>query len=460
MKNRKQDIHMHKLSHFFESIYFIIIVHLVTVICWSYKRPDLAFLFYIVLMILVLLSKANRIVLASLLMAGNLNFFRKDGGFASLFSQYFPIFFPLGAIGIGILVFDFIRNRHEIHVRNPILYGLLLILGANILSVVSIPGSESETALYLNAMLGIGQFLGYSLLFLFFMNCNNQKSRLYFSQTVLITGLAITAELLLHFIAIGSITGKGDYDLGWGVSNSIAMFYSVMLPIGLYTYFENQKRIDVLLISGINTLMMMFMLSRGAYATFAILIIPFLIVTVIFAANRKKYFLDITITAFFSLIAGYLLIWKFELFEPLLEYIRALSLDPSGREEIFQTGIDLFRKHWLFGAGSYSGMTYLAPFHLYTYHNYWIHTLATTGIVGLIAFVYYLIMILKSCFLKNRYNLLVLFSVLVMMIHGLVDNTFYNPKIMLFLSVILPLLVQNEKQPVVEIINLPDHSQA
>jgi O-antigen ligase len=166
------------------------------------------------------------------------------------------------------------------------------------------------------------------------------------------------------------------------------------------------------------------------------------------------------LTAVFCLITGYLIIRKFELLAPLLDYFRTLNLDPSGREEIFQTGMALFREHWLFGAGSYSGMTYLAPYDLYTYHNYWIHTLATTGVIGLIAFVYYLIMILKSCFVKNRYNILVLFSVLVILIHGLVDNTFYNPKIMLFLSVILPLLVQNKREQIVEIINLPDHSQA
>ncbi|MDD4389036.1 MAG: hypothetical protein PHV87_07515, partial [Bacilli bacterium] len=69
--------------------------------------------------------------------------------------------------------------------------------------------------------------------------------------------------------------------------------------------------------------------------------------------------------------------------------------------------------------------------------------LATIGLVGLVAFLYYLYQILRASTKKGDYNTYVLFIVLNMMLHGLFDTTFYNPLVMVLFSLILPLLSNN-----------------
>jgi O-antigen ligase len=101
----------------------------------------------------------------------------------------------------------------------------------------------------------------------------------------------------------------------------------------------------------------------------------------------------------------------------------------------------VFKQYPLFGGGVYTSQFYISRVsESVYYHNYLIQTLATIGIIGLAAFLYYLYQILRGVTRRHDYNIYVFFIVLNMMVHGLFDTTFYNPLVMVMFSCILPLL--------------------
>ena len=99
-------------------------------------------------------------------------------------------------------------------------------------------------------------------------------------------------------------------------------------------------------------------------------------------------------------------------------------------------------KYPIFGAGSYTGAYYLKDHSIGTYHNYIVQTIATTGTLGLISFIWFVYAIIKNSFKKQLFNLLFLISFIYILVPGTVDNTFYNPIIMIFLACTMTFLEQ------------------
>jgi len=118
---------------------------------------------------------------------------------------------------------------------------------------------------------------------------------------------------------------------------------------------------------------------------------------------------------------------------------RGMSL--SGRELLYEVGLNVFARYPLFGGGIYTSEYYISivASSVY-YHNYFIQTIATIGLFGLAAFVIYVFQLIKESAVKDDYNIYVFFIIMNMLIHGLFDTTFYNPLVMIIFSLILPLM--------------------
>lgn len=153
--------------------------------------------------------------------------------------------------------------------------------------------------------------------------------------------------------------------------------------------------------------------------------------------------IDLIATGIICLVIAFTLGTKLGLIEMLKEYFKDIQFfEDNGREELFVIGWDLFKQYPIFGAGSYSGGYYLKDSNLGTYHNYIIQAIATTGIVGLISLGYFVYTMIKTSIKKDCFNILYLISIMYILIHGIVDNSFYNPIIMIFLAITMPFLEQ------------------
>ena len=183
------------------------------------------------------------------------------------------------------------------------------------------------------------------------------------------------------------------------------------------------------------------MLSRGNYLSTAVIAIPLVIMFIYLAKDKKRLFVDFLTIFCIGIVLAITLGAELGLIDLLKGYFDDIDfLDGSGRWNLFKKGWELFLEYPIFGAGSYTGAFYLVDYHVGTYHSYLIQTIATTGIVGLVSLVYFIYVVIKTSLIKDNYNLLFLISFIYILIHGLVDNTIYNPVIMVFIAVTMPYL--------------------
>lgn len=432
---------MKNVRKFINSIYFIILINIITLICWYFETQYISYVFYTLFASIVILTNSNRYQIAGIILSAILSFQIDPVDYLDTHRLYLRIMLPVGIVGITIFVYDIIKRKVKFK-HNLVMFTFIALIGANILSLINVSGKD----LFFVSILGVLQLIGFFIIYFYFINSVSEDSKTTMSKIALITGLTITVQLLIHYTRLGGVSNKGDHDLTWAVSNTIAMFYGVLIPIGLYNYFIDQRKYYIILLSGFNFIMMLFMLSRGAYMTLGVIFIPSVILGFKIVEDKYKLFIHFMISGLVALGIFVIIGHYLGLIDSLINYLKNLDFFKSnGRKELITAGLELFRTYPIFGAGSYSGAYYLKGMKLGTYHNYVIETAANTGILGLLAFSSYVLSILKKTFNKEKYNLSFLISFIYILIHGIVDNTFYNPIIMLFLSLALPLIEEHHE---------------
>ena len=149
--------------------------------------------------------------------------------------------------------------------------------------------------------------------------------------------------------------------------------------------------------------------SRGAILFGVISGVIALILSIIKAPNKKMHLLYVAITAVFALVL-YLILRK-----NINEMIAALldrGMGTSGRFDLYKEAWALFKAHPIFGVGKgYVGtITVTNGTGIYWFHSTIFQILASMGVVGLVAYVYYYWARFKVLFsnIKNSFNLFVL----------------------------------------------------
>lgn len=443
-----------KISSFLNSIYFIIFINIISIIFWYLEQPMYAYIIYLISFIFIILTDANRIVTITLIMNGLIGYrIVSTPEYNELYRNNLLVFLPIALIALSVAFYDFFYKRKEkFKYKNEIIYGLIGIVLANVLSLIN----ADHNTIWL-ICLGILETISFLIIFLYFYNVKDENSIDYLSKTSLLLGLSITVQIIIHIL-----TKSNDYDffyfpLGWGNRNTISIMYMAIIPLTFYLYFKNQKNRYALFLVCVYLVMTLMMISRGAYLTLALLSLPFFIITYQRIDDKKKYLKDISLSMGIILVLVIVIIFSFSIedvfYEHVINKILVGIFDLTGREEIYPIGYELFLRYPLFGAGSYTGAYFLRTLNdmgVGTYHNYLIHIVATTGLVGLVIFLYYLVAIFKKVLIDDKFNLCVLIIIFNFLIHGLFDNTFFNPLFMIFLSLVLPLL--NEEGMMINIL--------
>src|SRR5690606_19395009 len=118
---------MKKITDFINSIYFIILVNLIAVVFWYLKLPLVTYIIYLVFVIIIILTNANRSAIGSLLLSGIIAYQIDEGDYLEFHALYAKIFIPLGIIVIILFTVDLIKRRKTFKLT-PIFYGLLFLL--------------------------------------------------------------------------------------------------------------------------------------------------------------------------------------------------------------------------------------------------------------------------------------------------------------------------------------------
>lgn len=435
-----------RLEYFFDSYIFIIVTFLIAILNWTLGVYFIAMPYYILVIILIITLNLKRINIVTILFAAIISF-----SFTSMKEN--AILVAIGGICLlPFVIFDIIKQKSDL--KSPVLIGMVLVLLSILCSV-----RFSINASY--ALIGIAQYIGYLVVFAYALivtKGDKEANQNYIAKNMVMLGLAIAIELVIYGLRFGDLSfiENKDIQLGWGFANSIAFIYLIIIFATLYLYLADQKKWYLLLFLILYIYLIIIMQARSVWGIGAIIAIPTIAWLIYKSKNRKKISLVMLSISLLVALLGLSLMLFTDFFIAIdARFEGGDLLNLEDRLPIYTTGIEVFLKFPIYGAGVFTSSYYLNPSGLSVaptyqllnnYHNYVIHTLATTGLVGLCAFLYWIRSIFKSLYRKNDFNTIVFFILVCMLLNGLVSTTFYEPVIMLIMFVIWASVSANDKK--------------
>ena len=214
-----------------------------------------------------------------------------------------------------------------------------------------------------------------------------------------------------------------NLDIGWAKSNQVGIALLATIPLTVYNYFSQKGlRLFHALVFCLQLSAMILTYSRGAVlASLIILVILFISFFVMQGRRYPVVLFFVIMVGFFSTV-GYLVR---DNLSTILDVTFRLGLNDNGRIELFQQGWQAFLLYPWTGEGF--SLSDLGVHSIPYYHSTPIQFLATTGLVGFLAYVVHLSIkyyyVLKQRSLLSFYTLLAYLGV---GLYGLIDVTFFT----------------------------------
>ncbi|MDD3106224.1 MAG: O-antigen ligase family protein [Bacilli bacterium] len=425
---------------FVDSDLYIIFFSIVCLINWKFHLSYFALSIGIIFLIFIILFDVNRFrmipLILSIVASLRLNTPNDYLG-PALFSAI---------IIVPLVAFDLFRKK--VFYSNQIFIGMIFLLIAMIFSLTNTPD-------FVTSLLGVLMMVVYMFLFLYLFNKKSQydmsSTWLYIAKSFTYFGILILFETLIFNFEIStggflSFFNWKEVDLSWANTNYIAMIYLVIIPLTAFWYSQTQKHFYLIIVLLFEFVALVLLISRGSYLAILFSGFPFLIKFFSDVKNKIVFTQKALILMNVFLIILVIIAIPTGIVKDFYQVLNSRGLSLLGRELLYRIGFSVFSRYPLFGGGINSSEFYLSlgASSVY-YHNFFIQTLATIGIIGLLAFAYYLYQMIRQSLLKCNYNNYIFFILLALIVHGLFDTTFYNPLIMILLSIILPLMLTNKE---------------
>ena len=179
-------------------------------------------------------------------------------------------------------------------------------------------------------------------------------------------------------------------------------------------------------------------------AMFAMIITIFILSAKYFWTDFKKLYLS-TVAAFCAVITSALIF--ISSLRARVFSIFAMRQDSSNsfRFNVYHSSLDMFKDNWLLGIGignqnfrEIYGLYMKTGFDALSAYNIYLETAVESGIFALIAFLGFLVLLLKKCLRlilhsDNKQTVIILSTVFVSIVgvcvHGFVDTVFFRPQI-------------------------------
>ena len=235
-----------------------------------------------------------------------------------------------------------------------------------------------------------------------------------------------------------------NLDVGWGISNNVALMLLSCMPFSFYLIFKNKQRILMIIIFFLQFTGILFSYSRGCIF-FAILgSICFLIISLVSKDLQKKEKRNLLFSVLIYFVFLVCLFLSFNLLSPGFwnEFKRltfgGIHFDSfNGRLEIYKELLSKSFNHPVFGHGilypiiNSSNSSYLWG------HNTFLHTLYTLGIFGVLTLIFHFIEKYYCVIKKMNYEKFTLFLFFLLSdLYGLIDVSYFFINYMIVLIVV------------------------
>ncbi len=359
-------------------------------------------------------------------------FFPQHGG-------YFLI--SIAALFVAVLLVRLIVDKeigfcNLFKVKRRLLWGIVALGAAYLIS--GIGTKEYGEQMVKNLFFAFLQFVSLALMYLVFAGTVKWEKapRWYLPAIGVAAGFVLIGELLYVYhtqaVLVDGVIDRVRIYTGWGMYNNIGGMLIMVLPFPFY--FACKRRVGWLglLVGTLFMLSIGLTSSRGSILTGLMVYALCVVVTVLYAENRKETLIYIAVIVGLAL-ATVVLCWN--AITHLLTVILEKGLETS-RTDIFKAGIKQFWQYPIVGGGFYpldftpwdfSEVSAFSDFFPPRWHNTVVQLLACCGIVGLVAYVFHCgqvawMLLKKPSLLKT----VIALSVLALMVSSMLDCHFFN----------------------------------
>lgn len=288
--------------------------------------------------------------------------------------------------GFGRLIFDLIKEKERRKRFPRLLIGYLTIFIAFLAGGFLFPDHSYKDVIFgLREFLAIGGFYFY---FFYTIDFTKMKKS-YFAYLLFFFALSVSSQILVEAIRTGL---EQSLLVGWGNRSGLGGTLVACFTGTAYLIIKKKAYISWLFALFYVFFLTMICMTqcRGAAFTAIVISIPCFVLTLVFSDKMTRVSV-ILVVIVYAITMGLMALFDNPLFTKCFGRLFNFDFDTiddysTGRIGIWKTGFDQFIHYPIFGVGWYQipGLGFPAR-----YHNTAIQVLASTGIVGAIAYLYH-----------------------------------------------------------------------
>lgn len=465
MENENTNI----ITKFLESKIFILIIGLLTMLCWYINSLYVTASIFGIILILELIFKSKLYsfpAMLGLVFAG----YKK---YSMSFKDY-GLYVMIGILLFAIILFliRFIQNRHLIKQRIKgcsILYTTLLLSIPMFVSIINSPVKPitlAHTALWLlNAVIVLVVLYGIP-------NTEESKRKIAFSFVVFMLVICIqtiisSVDYIKEFGFKELISFK-NFSLGWNLTNHAVIGANIGVLCSCYLFTQTKNifvRLFYIFTALFGTSLNFFVACRGGI--FGIGVCGLFVILLLCVLYRRQWKCMLLTAIMLGCLTGisYMFLSKTDVGITMIEHFKNIGINDSGRKKLYIFAIDLFKDNKLIGTGWGSSAYYLKNVlgdWVTNYHNWFLQMLATCGIFGVVCLGIYLVDIfrLNKYQYKDIFTWIVFIIVLYFLVHGAVDTVLFSKNFHFFLTIVVAMIKLPKEGSIQQIVsNKEQYSQ-
>lgn len=370
-----------------------------------------------------------------------------------------PYLIVMAAAVIGALLYFSVKNRLYFKIsfkKVPHFIPLLVFSAALMLN-----GFFSSSWVGWNLVFGLGNVIVYLVLYLLmYTGFSDDDSPLelskYFAYISALIALVITGELVHLFLTsdeifIDGAINKVGVALGWGIWNLVGVSLAILIPVIFYGMHKNKYPWLYFAAATVAYIASVLTMSRNALI-FSSLTYAACIIISCFVGKNKRIFRIITLAGILAVAVGAIVLWD-KIYALLGDYFER-GLSDNGRFAMWREAFNNFLEAPIFGKGFYGltvdGHYVFGPLPTMA-HNTVLQLLSSMGLVGLLAYGYYVFCIFKPMFKKPTFLKTMLYvSILVLMLESLLDNFIFNIYPLFYYSTAFAIIVKSDNSALSE----------
>jgi len=253
--------------------------------------------------------------------------------------------------------------------------------------------------------------------------------------------LYLTDSVFRGLISRDPRAAKGMIWLGWAPSNLIAITIAIVLPLVLYRMCTAKYPLIYFAVAFAAVVAMIYTFCRNT----AVFALPMFLAVSIYALVKAKEKKTLRIAyAVTAGLGGILILIFLPQITGSLNFFESRGLGDSGRFELYRKAVDHFRAWPVFGVG-FGHLTGGAErIGVSLYHNHILQILASMGIAGLAVYGFHRFQTVRLLVKKrDKENMFIFIGIGMVVLTALLDNTLFNPMMLILYAVLLVMLEKN-----------------